>query len=143
MRVRNFSPSDWEEFVEEWASSIDDLYIKVRRLGGSYDLGVDIAGFYSEQGFQGAWDNYQCKRYKNPLSPSNICVEIGKIIYYSYLGEYIPPRKHYFICSQGIGTSLAACRANELSVRSKKALHCPHHAYFGSLNHSKEFNRPQ
>jgi hypothetical protein len=119
MRVRNFSPKDWEEFVEEWASSIDGIYRKVRRLGGACDLGVDIAGFYSEQGFQGAWDNYQCKRYKNPLSPSDIWIEIGKILYYSCSGEYVPPLKHYFICSQGIGTSLEKLLSNPEELKRK------------------------
>jgi hypothetical protein len=81
-------------------------YQKVRRFGGSGDLGVDIAGFVSDAGFKGFWDNFQCKHYGHPLRPSDAWVEIGKIIYYSYLGEYVPPRKHYFACSQGVGTSL-------------------------------------
>ena len=85
MRVRTFSPDDWEEFVEEWATSLDGSYKKVRRFGGAGDLGVDIAGFCTYQGFQGAWDNYQCKRYDHPLRPSDVWVEIGKIIYHSHL----------------------------------------------------------
>lgn len=106
LRVRSFSPEEWEEFVEEWGSSLKAEYPKVRRFGGSGDLGVDIAGFCSTEGFKGIWDNYQCKRYAHPLRPSDIWVEIGKIIYYSYKGYYIPPRKHYFAGSQDIGTSL-------------------------------------
>lgn len=105
-RVQTFSPDEWEEFVEEWATSLEVSYLKVRRFGGSGDLGVDIAGFCTEEGFKGVWDNYQCKRYDHPLRPSDIWIEIGKIIYYSHLGEYVPPRKHYFVCSKGIGTSL-------------------------------------
>jgi hypothetical protein len=105
-RIRTFSPDDWEQFVEEWATSLESSYEKLRRFGGSGDLGVDIAGFCTEEGFKGVWDNYQCKRYDHPLRPSDAWVEIGKIIYYSYLGEYHPPRKHYFVCPQGIGTSL-------------------------------------
>ena len=106
MRVRLFSPDDWEEFTEEWASSLKKDYAKVRRFGGSGDLGVDIAGICTDDGFNGEWDNYQCKRYDHPLRPSDIWVEIGKIIYYSHKGEYKPPRHNYFICSQDIGTSL-------------------------------------
>lgn len=60
-------------------------YLTVRRFGGSGDLGVDISGFCSDKGFNGEWDNYQCKRYDHPLRPSDIWVEIGKIIYYSYI----------------------------------------------------------
>ncbi|MGN6304190.1 MAG: ABC-three component system protein [Mesorhizobium sp.] len=106
MRVRTFGPNNWEDFVEEWATSLLGRYVKVRRFGGSGDLGVDIAGFCSEKGFQADWDNYQCKHYDHPLRPSDVWVEIGKIIYYSNRGEYVPPRKHYFVASQGIGTSL-------------------------------------
>lgn len=106
VRVRLFSPDEWEEFIEEWASSLDAIYEKVRRFGGAGDLGVDIAGFCSDQGFLGDWDNFQCKKYGHPLRPGDIWVEIGKIIYYSHLGEYIPPRWHYFVCSQDVGTSV-------------------------------------
>lgn len=101
-----FYPAEWEAFVEEWGTSLFDAYCKVRRFGGSGDLGVDVAGFVTPQGFKGDWDNYQCKRYAHALQPGDIWVEIGKIIYYSYRGEYTPPRKHYFVCSKGIGTTL-------------------------------------
>lgn len=106
MRIRIFSPDDWEYFIEEWSTSLTSSYIKVRRFGGSGDLGVDIAGFTSDDGFRDVWDNYQCKRYDHPLRPSDIWVEIGKIVYYSFKGEYLPPRQHFFVASQGIGTSL-------------------------------------
>jgi hypothetical protein len=106
MRIRTFSPDDWEDFVEEWSTSLSDAYAKVRRFGGSGDLGVDIAGFTSENGFHDVWDNYQCKRYDHPLRPSDIWVEIGKIVYYSFKREYFSPRQHFFVASQGIGTSL-------------------------------------
>jgi len=121
MRIRMFSPEEWEEFVEEWSTCLNSAYLKVRRLGGSGDLGVDIAAFCTEQGFDGAWDNFQCKRYDHPLRPSDIWVEIGKIIFYS-CREYIPPRKHYFVCSQGIGTALEKLlnRPDELKAKTKE-----------------------
>lgn len=106
IRIKHFSPDEWEAFVEEWATSLKSAYVKVRRLGGSGDCGVDIVGFVTEKGFEDTWDNYQCKRYANPLRPSDIWVELGKIIYYSYIGEYTPPRKHYFVASLGVGTKL-------------------------------------
>ena len=105
-RVRSFSPDEWEEFIEEWATALNDSYYRVRRFGGAGDSGVDIAGFCSPNGFEGAWDNYQCKRYDHPLRPSDIWVEIGKIVYYSFNQEYSTPRAHYFVASLGIGTRL-------------------------------------
>ncbi len=105
-RVKNFSPDDWEDFIEEWSTNLEDTYVKVRRFGGSGDFGVDIAGFCTDKGFENTWDNYQCKHYAHPLRPSDIWVELGKIIYYSYIGEYLPPRKHYFVASLDVGTML-------------------------------------
>lgn len=106
IRVKNFSSDEWEAFIEEWAFSLDSSYVKVRRFGGAGDYGVDIAGFCTDKGFEDTWDNYQCKRYSDPLRPSDIWIELGKIIYYSHIGEYTPPRKHYFVASLGIGTTL-------------------------------------
>jgi len=106
LRVQVFSPDEWEQFTEEYASSLETSYKKVRRFGGSGDMGIDIACFQTDQGFKGGWDNYQCKRYDHALRPGDIWLEIGKIIYHSFNGEYPTPRKHYFCASQGIGTAL-------------------------------------
>ena len=118
-RVKFFSPEEWEVFTEECASSLEHTYTHIRRVGGSGDMGVDIAGFCSDQRFEGVWDNFQCKRYDHALRPSDIWVEIGKIIYYSYKKEYVPPRYHYFIGSQGIGTSLEKLLGNPTKLRSQ------------------------
>ncbi|TRD00142.1 restriction endonuclease [Mesorhizobium sp. WSM4303] len=131
MRVRLFSPDAWEEFIEEWANSLKSNYVKVRRFGGSGDLGVDIAGFCSNKGFEGEWDNYQCKRYDHPLRPNDIWVEIGKIIYYSHIGEYAPPRRHYFVCSQDIGTSLEKLLNKPTDLQAKAAENWDKHCLNG------------
>lgn len=119
MRVRNFSPDEWEEFVEEWATTLATSYVKVSRFGGAGDLGVDIAGFCDQSGFEGVWDNYQCKRYDHPLRPSDIWVEIGKIIYYARIGKYSLPRKHYFVASIGVGTTLEQLLSKPTELRNK------------------------
>lgn len=46
---------------------------------------------------------------------------MGKIIYYSFLGEYLPPRKHFFVCSQGIGTSLEQLLNKPTELKEKLA----------------------
>lgn len=119
IRVKNFSPDDWEDFIEEWSTSLEDTYFKVRRFGGSGDCGVDIAGFYTDKGFENTWDNYQCKRYAHPLRPSDIWVELGKIIYYSHIGEYTPPRKHFFVASLGVGTTLEKLLSKPTELHQK------------------------
>lgn len=107
LRVGIFSPDQWESFVEEWASSRKTTYQKVLRSGGAGDKGIDVACFVTDKMFGGAWDNYQCKRYDHPLTPGDIWIEIGKLIYYTHIGEYTLPRKYYFTGSKGIGTTLS------------------------------------
>ena len=119
IRVKNFSPDEWEVFVEEWATSLESSYVKVRRFGGAGDCGVDIAGFCTDKGFEDTWENYQCKRYAHPLRPSDIWVELGKIIYYSHIGEYMPPKKHYFVASLGVGTTLEKLLNKPTELRKK------------------------
>lgn len=119
LRVQVFSPDDWEMFTEEYASSLEAAYAKVRRFGGAGDMGIDVACFHSDQGFAGGWDNYQCKRYDHALRPSDIWVEIGKIIYYSFSGEYNAPQKHYFCASQGIGTTLEKLLNDTAKLKTK------------------------
>jgi hypothetical protein len=131
VRIRHFSSDEWEEFIEEWASALGIAYVKVRRFGGAGDLGVDIAGFCSDHGFLGDWDNFQCKRYDHPLRPGDIWVEIGKIIYYSHLAEYSPPRRHYFVCSQGVGTSLEKLLNTPGALKAKMAENWDKHCLNG------------
>lgn len=118
-RVRLFSPDEWEEFVAEWLTTLDDTYTKVRRYGGSGDFGIDIAGYYSDNGLNGEWDNYQCKRFAHPLRPSDVWVEIGKILYYSYIQEYSVPRSYYFVASLGVGTTLERLLGNPCKLKSQ------------------------
>jgi hypothetical protein len=108
MRVKCFSPDEWEAFVEEWASAgITDSYELIRRHSGSGDMGIDVAGYVDNHGLFGVWDNFQCKRYASSLSLSTVLVEFGKVIYYSFKNEYAPPRKYYFVAPNGVGTTLS------------------------------------
>ncbi|MFC3302188.1 hypothetical protein [Parvularcula lutaonensis] len=65
-----FSADDWEAFVEEWAHYQRTQYKFVTRLSASADMGIDVAGFTDDEGFQGEWDNHQCKHYGNAIAPS-------------------------------------------------------------------------
>jgi hypothetical protein len=116
-RVQIFSPDDWEGFIEEWASSLALSYAKVRRFAGSGDMGLDVACFTDMSGFAAPWDNFQCKRYDHPLMPADIHIEIGKIIYYSWRGEYTVPRKHYFAASRDVGTTAAKLLLDSTKLR--------------------------
>lgn len=118
-RVKQFSPEEWEQFTEEYASELRTEYAKVRRFGGTGDMGIDVACFTTNQGFDEGWDNHQCKRYHGSLAPSSAWLEIGKIIYYSYCEEYPPPRKHFFCASAGISTKLEKLLAAPLKLKEE------------------------
>ncbi|GGF65485.1 hypothetical protein GCM10011402_17070 [Paracoccus acridae] len=104
-RVQLFSSDEWERFIEEWATSFKQEYPMVRRFAGAGDMGIDVACFTQAVGFAAPWENFQCKRYDNPLRPSDIHVEIGKLIYYTWRKEYSVPRKYYFAASRDVGTT--------------------------------------
>lgn len=108
-----YSPDQWEDFVQEWAHyCLKKQYSQVQRFTGSGDRGIDVAGFVDAKKLHGVWDNYQCKHYNNALTPTNIWVEIGKIIWYSFKKEYAVPRRYYFVAPKGAGTSLSALLAD-------------------------------
>lgn len=104
-RIRIFSDRQWEEFVLEWAHSLTDDYGLVERCGGAGDMGRDIIAY--DKNDSSVWDNYQCKHYKDGLTPTDIWVELGKLIYYTYRKEYSYPRRFYFVAQQGAGTRLS------------------------------------
>lgn len=104
-RIRIFSDRQWEEFVLEWAHSLSVDYGLVERCGGAGDMGRDIVAY--DKNDNSVWDNYQCKHYKDPLTPSDVWVELGKLIYYTYRKDYNYPRRYYFVAQQGAGTKLS------------------------------------
>ena len=86
--IQTFTPKVWEDFTEEWAHSHEKKYKEIIRYTGAGDMGLDILCFHTTKHFDGPWDNVQCKRYACELQPNQVYVEIGKIIYYSCIGEY-------------------------------------------------------
>lgn len=117
-RIRLYSAEEWEAFTNEWAH----YFFKgktVVRFTGAGDKGVDIAVFDPGQVFTGIWDGYQCKHYDNPLRPSDIYVELGKMLWFSFNGDYSVPRSHTFIAPCGIGTKLNNLLMNPDKLRQE------------------------
>ncbi len=104
--IQTFKPEAWEDFTEEWAHSQEKKYAEIVRYAGAGDMGLDILCFHTKNHFNGPWDNVQCKRYACELMPSQVWVELGKIIYYSFIDEYPPPANYYFAASKGLGLKL-------------------------------------
>lgn len=118
-RIEKFSAIEWEEFSEEYAYSLQKSYKKVQRFGGAGDKGLDVACFVNDHTFNGGWDNYQCKFYDHSLYPSDVWLEFGKVIVYSYKGDYSVPNKYYFVAPKGIGTTLAMLLAKPSELKEK------------------------
>jgi hypothetical protein len=104
-RIKLFNSTQWEEFILEWVDSLRTDYGQVDRWGGAGDMGVDVVA--TDATTASSWDNYQCKHYKDPLRPSDIWVELGKLAYYTHRGDYTCPRKYFFVAPQGAGTKLS------------------------------------
>lgn len=104
-RIALFSEEQWEQFIDEWASSLSD-YQKVERASGAGDKGCDVIGYPVEGG--PLWDNYQCKHYDKPLKPTDVWVEFGKLCYYTFIGDYSLPQKYRFVAPRNVGTKLAS-----------------------------------
>lgn len=98
-RVKCMSASDWETFILEWAHSLKSDYADVEKHAGAGDMGLDVVAYVSKS--PEVWDNYQCKHYHQKLSPSDIWLELGKLCYYTFRGDYNPPRKYFFVSPEG------------------------------------------
>lgn len=103
-RLRSMNEDDFEYMVNEWASDyLKSKYNgKVKRFGGSGDKGRDVVGFYPD----GKIDIYQCKHYAQPISPSVMWVEFGKLCYYTFNKDYLIPQNYYIVSSCGVGSKL-------------------------------------
>lgn len=117
--IFSYEPSQWEEFVEEWVATLAPKYAKVERLGGANDHGVDVAAFVTDQGYEGEWDCYQCKRYSKSLAFGDACVEIAKILKGVVNKYYILPRKYRFVAPRGCSTELSNKLNNPTQLRTE------------------------
>lgn len=115
-----FSPTEWEEFIEEWGVFQKSKYHLVTRLGGANDFGIDVACFCSGQGFLGKWDNFQCKYYKgDPLAPRTALSEIGKLLWHIYKNNITAPSAYYFFSPKDCGPSLKKLLLNSKKLKNK------------------------
>ncbi|AXQ31057.1 hypothetical protein D0B54_21290 [Solimonas sp. K1W22B-7] len=117
-RLLTYSPDQWEDFVHEWAHyCLKKQYKQVQRFSGAGDMGIDVVGFADAKHLKGAWDNYQCKHYDHALMPTDVWPEFGKVIWYSFKGEYAIPRHYYFVSPWGAGTKLSRLLGNATKLR--------------------------
>jgi hypothetical protein len=99
------SSDEWENLTCEWLYSLG-LHARIEKYAGSGDQGLDVVAFESATNDE-PWDSYQCKHYDHKLAPGDIWTELGKLVYYTFRGEYSVPRNHYFVAPHGAGTELS------------------------------------
>ena len=101
----------------EWADSFKDEYKRVERAGGAGDMGRDVVASCDDTG--DVWDNFQCKHYKSALTPTDIWIELGKLVYYTHKGEFTYPREYTFVAPQGAGNKLSKLLKNPNALKKQ------------------------
>ncbi|MFN5609130.1 MAG: hypothetical protein ACK48E_05175 [Holosporales bacterium] len=91
----------------------------MQRFSGAGDMGVDVAGFADDKRLEGKWDNFQCKHYDHAIAPSDVWVEFGKVIWYSFNHHYTVPHRYYFVSPRGAGTKLSRLLSNATKLREE------------------------
>lgn len=114
-----YDPDEWELFIREWATALGDQYVQIKRLGGPNDRGVDVAGFKTDQGFEGAWDCYQGKHYAEALRWSDAFPEMLKLFVAVVGGHYVLPDRYAFLAPRGCGPSLNRLMSKPTDLRDK------------------------
>lgn len=128
VQLQSYDPAKWERFIAEWAvGCLKEKYSTVWKSKGSGDRGRDVAGFFSEPISQSDWDNYQCKHYTEPLTPSDVWSELGKLIYYCFTKVYRPPKSYKFVAPKGIGGKLLGLIEKPDELRSGLIAAWPKH----------------
>ena len=107
-----------EGFVREWVLKKAE-YVEVQRFTGPGDMGRDVVGFHTKERHEGSWHNYQCKQYGKTLQTSVGLKEVGKLLYYSFLGEFTRPTAYKFVAPRGVNRNLKRLIANPSQFRSE------------------------
>lgn len=123
MLVGLYSPDQWERFTEEWLQAFKNDFAMIRRLSGPGDRGLDVLAFTDLAAFDAPWRSFQCKRYGGPLSPSDLWIELGKIIYFSFIkaspfdGTHCLPDRHIFVAPKDVGLTAQKLLLNPASLK--------------------------
>ncbi|MBF8179704.1 hypothetical protein [Herminiimonas contaminans] len=111
-RILEMDDTELEKFVRQWIGKKTSKYDDVKRFSGTGDLGRDVVGFISKQKHEGLLDNYQCKQFARSLPTDTGLLELGKILYYAYLGKFTAPNAYIFIAPRGINKNLESLIQN-------------------------------
>lgn len=116
-QILSLKDDELERFVRDWVKRKSETYVECAQFSGAGDLGRDVVGFLSKERHEGDWHNYQCKQYRKPLPTKDGILEIGKILYHAYHGNFTAPTKYFFIAPRGINRNLEKLIFNPSSFR--------------------------
>lgn len=111
-RLMIMSADEWEVFTLELVYHLGKDYEVVTRCAGAGDKGRDIIGRFSN-----GWDNYQCKHYGEKLNVADVVAELGKLVYYSWKGDYPLPREYRFVTPKGCSSDCIDMLANKSRIK--------------------------
>ena len=112
-RIKAYDDKEFELFIREWVTSLDGRF-EVRGFGGAGDKGRDVIA----RDDSGNIYYYQCKHYDHPLSPSDIMIELGKLVYYTFVIEIAVPKEYYILAPHDIGPKLNDLILKPTSINS-------------------------
>lgn len=104
--ILQMDDTELEQFCRQWVERKSGDYVEVKRFGGAGDKGRDVVGFSSPSRHAGAWDNYQCKQYRDKLGKGKGLLAVGKVLYWALQGEFTVPRRFIFVAPKGLNSNL-------------------------------------
>lgn len=106
IEILKLEADELEELVKKWLAQEKATYVDFERYSGSYDRGLDAVGFLTNERHAGVWDNFQCKQLARSLGETEFLIEIGKVFYYSSIGEFTLPRRYIFVAPNGVSKNV-------------------------------------
>ncbi len=121
VRLATFTDVEFERFIWEWVRGyLANHYVEVQHRGGAGDKGRDVVAWRdSSSTVSRRWDLYQCKRYNDPLTPSEFLVELGKLCFYTHRKDYTIPGQYWIVAPKGVGNALQDLIDDPLKLRER------------------------
>lgn len=105
-RLALFSANEFERFTLEWATGYLSKKTETNEVqwrGGSGDKGRDVIVWLDASHIKPRrWQLYQCKHYDSNLGLSKAGIEIAKLLYYCFIGDYTKPESYNFVTHKGL-----------------------------------------
>ena len=117
-RLQQIDEDTYEEIVLCWAKDyVKPKYESAFLFGGAGDKGRDICAYKNYK--KDVFDLYQCKHYAKKLTYSDVRLELGKLLHFTFSKAYKTPELYFFVAPMGISTSLHDLLKDEEKLKGK------------------------